>query len=357
MKNKHFLFLLPEYYEMPIGGYKVVFEYSNRLISDGNKVTIAYPYFLYFAESSLKRKLKMLFFFFYYKIFKRKGVNVWFPLSYKVANEYVLTLSQKNMPEADFYIATSMETATHLNKYEIDNSKKYYLIQALEDWQWGKEEALKTWKYKLNKIVISPWLQSIAEGLGEKSVLIQNGVDRPGIGKHIEIQEKDKYTVMMLFHKQKLKGCDDGLEALKIVKNKYPMLKSIWFGCPKKPSYLPSWITYYQKPDNELLSKLYNEAGIFIGTSHNEGFGLTVGEAMSCGCAVACTNAGGYLTMSKNGETALVSEIKNIQQLANNIITLLQNDKLRYEISQNGYEYIQRFTWDKAYEKFKLLFD
>ena len=75
MNNKHIVFLLPEYYETPIGGYKVVFEYSNRLIAEDFQVTIVYPYFLYFFKSSLKRKLKMIFFFFYYLFFKRKGVD------------------------------------------------------------------------------------------------------------------------------------------------------------------------------------------------------------------------------------------------------------------------------------------
>jgi glycosyltransferase involved in cell wall biosynthesis len=353
MKKKHIVFLLPEYYETPIGGYRVVFEYSNRLVADGNDVSIVYPYFLYFAKSSIKRKLKMVFFFFYYLFFKRMGVTKWFPLDKRIDNKFVLNLSEENVPSADIFVATAMETANFLAKYvKPDYSQKFYLIQALEDWQWGREVALATWKLRLNKIVISSWLQSISQSLNEQSVLIENGIDRTELKRIISSQQRDKYTIMMLYHKQKLKGCAEGLKALEILKLKYPMLKSIWFGCPDRPSNLPDWIDYFKLPNEVLLNELYNQSGIFIGTSYSEGFGLTVGEAMLCGCAVACTDAGGYLTMAKNRETALVSSIGDIEGLVENIVELIEDDELRYKISEAGYNFVQQFTWNKAYDKF-----
>jgi glycosyltransferase involved in cell wall biosynthesis len=357
MAEKQILFILPEYYEKPIGGYKVVFEYANKLVNNGYGVKIVYPYFLFFRKSSLKRKLKMCFFFIYYMIFKRRGVNVWFPLDSRVKSYFVFNLNEKKIPSADFYIATANETAVFLDSYRnVLPRQKFYLIQAIEDWQWGREAVLKTWKLNLNKIVVSEWLASVANSLNEKVTVIENGVDRKGLSNTIPISDKDKYQVMMLYHKQKLKGCDDGLQALKIVKEKYPMLKSVWFGSYKKPKELPEWIDYYKTPDENLLNDLFNKSGIYIAPSHSEGFGLTVGEAMTCGCAVACTNAGGYLTMAKNKETALISEIGNIEALASNIIELIENDYLRIAIAENGNEFIKSFTWDKAYQKFEKLF-
>lgn len=356
MSKKHILFLLPEYYENPIGGYKVVFEYANRLIKDQYRVSIVYPSFLFFVHSSIKRKMKMIFFYLYHIIFKRHGVTSWFPLNSEIKNLFVFSLAEKNIPKADLYFATAMETAQHLDSYKnIKKDQKYYLIQALEDWQWGRDAALNTWKLALNKIVVSPWLKSLADNIGEKTVVIENGVDRIGFNYSTNIKERDKYTVMMLYHKQKLKGCSDGLDALRIVKEKYPKLLSIWFGCPSRPSGLPNWIEYHQMPSDIALNNLYNKSAIFLGTSHSEGFGLTVGEAMSCGCAVVCTMAGGYLTMAKNDETALICQIGDISDMAKKIIELIENDELRFELASNGYESIQRFTWDNAYQKIKSI--
>jgi glycosyltransferase involved in cell wall biosynthesis len=274
-----------------------------------------------------------------------------------VKSLYVVSLKESNMPSADFYIATANETAVYLDSYKnIPPERKFYLIQALEDWQWGRDAVLKTWRLNLNKIVVSHWLESLANEIGENVTVIENGVDRKNIFKTIAVSDKNKYQVMMLYHKQKLKGCADGLKALRIVKKKYPSLNSIWFGSYSRPAGLPEWVYYYKMPEETLLNDLFNQCAIYLAPSHSEGFGLTVGEAMSCGCAVVCTNAGGLLTMAKDRKTALVSEIGNIEALASNIIELIENDNLRTTLAENGYEYIKSFTWDRSYQKFEKLF-
>lgn len=357
-KNIHILFFLPEYYENPIGGYKVVFEYANRLVKDGYRVSIVYPSFLFFRKSSLKRKLKMLFFYFYHLVIKRKGVTGWFALDGRIENKYVFSLQEKFIPKADYYFATANETAFHLDRFKgIQPDRKFYLIQALEDWQWGKEKAIETWKYNLRKVVISPWLLSLVNEIGEKAVLIENGVDREGLFNYVEAKDKDPNLVVMLYHKQKLKGSEDGLKALLKARECNPNLRAIFFGCPRKPSGLPSWITYYRTPSESLLNKLYNEAAIYLGPSHSEGFGLTVGEAMTCGCAVVCTDAGGYLTMANQGETALVVKVGDTDAMADAILALMDDASLRCSLVSNAQVSIRRFTWDNAYTSFKALLD
>lgn len=350
--SKSVVFILPEYVEIPMGGYKVVFEYSNRFVSDGFEVTIIYPSFLFFSKSSFKRKLKMCFFYLYYLIFKRQGVRKWFPLDENVKEKFVFSLKEKYLPKSGKYFATAMETAICLDGFKnIHPKDKYYLIQGIEDWKWGLDAFLDTWNLDLNKIVVSPWLRDYVETEGGKSILIENGVDRPKLKLENSIEKRDKFKVMMLYHKQKLKGAEDGFKALEIVREKYPELKSVWFGCPSKPTNLPDWIDYYQEPEESKLNELYNESSIYLGPSQSEGFGLTIGEAMTCGCAVVCTDAGGYLTMATDGETALISKIGDVKTMAENIIRLINDEMLRITLSKKGHENILRFTWDSAYGK------
>jgi len=166
-RKKHLLFLLPEYYKIPIGGYKVVFEYANRLIKDGHDVTLVYPYFLLFWQCSLKRKIKLLFKFLKLLVIKNKEIS-WFKLDSRICVKFCFTLSEKYIPEADYYIATANETSYYLNEYKcVDNAKKYYLIQALEDWQRDRSKVFETWKFELKKIVVSKWLLSVASEIGE----------------------------------------------------------------------------------------------------------------------------------------------------------------------------------------------
>lgn len=350
----HIVFLLPEYYNKPIGGYRVVFEYANRMVSKDFTVSIVYPSFLFFWKSPVRRKLKMLFYFFYYLFLPRNGNNFWFNLDKRVNNMYVPIFHKKFIPKSDVYFATAVETAFVLNSWKhIEDKNKYYLVQAFEDWDWGREFVLKTWRYPMHKIVISEWLAGIARNLGESYTLIENGVDREGLFSYIPYEEKKPMQVAMLYHKQPLKGCKDGLRALEQVREKYPELRSVWFGSAPKPKELPSWVSYYQQPSIEELNRIYNESAVYLAPSHSEGFGLTVGEAMVCGCAVVCTNTGGFLTMATDQWNALVVPVKDVERMSDAIIKLIEQPDVRFFIAQNGHRAIQRFTWDVAYNKFE----
>ncbi len=205
----------------------------------------------------------------------------------------------------------------------------------------------------MKKIVIGQWLKDIADGYGEKSVLIENGFDFEAFPLINSIEDRDKLSIIMLYHESEWKGSKVGFEALKEVKKQYSQIQVVFFGTPEKPYALPEWITYYQFPME--LFKLYNAASIYLGTSFYEGFGLTIGEAMQCGCAVVCTANDGYKIMAKHETTALISPIGDADGLAKNIIRLIENDSLRITIASNGYSNIRNFTWDNAYSKLKKL--
>ena len=72
---------------------------------------------------------------------------------------------------------------------------------------------------------------------------------------------------------------------------------------------------------------------------------------MLCGCAIVCTNIGGYTVVAKDNYTALLAEVGNYHQLANNITKLIENDNLRYEIAKNGHNLIKNYTWENAFNK------
>jgi glycosyltransferase involved in cell wall biosynthesis len=98
---------------------------------------------------------------------------------------------------------------------------------------------------------------------------------------------------------------------------------------------------------------IYNTASIFIGPALMEGFALTPGEAMQCGCAVVATNIGGYADICKDNKTALLCKAADPTALSQLVIRLIINNTLRITIAQNGHEFIKQFTWNRAYNKFK----
>lgn len=351
IEKKTVTFLLPGGSKEPIGGYKVVYEYANRLVNDNFNVNIILPVEVFWKEQKLIRKIKLI-----KRYFFKKNENLpykWFPLDKKVKMFWTFSLEEKYIPDGDFIFATAWQTAEWLNKYSSIKGKKFYLIQGYELWGCTEERLLNTWKMPLKKIVIASWLKKIAENLNEKSYLINNGLDFKKFNRDKNIENRDPKSILILYHKVELKGFKYGLEALKILKEQYDDIKINCFGAIKKPKNLPSWMNYYYSPSQEKLRELYNSASIFIGTSLGEGWGLTVAEAMQCGCAIACTDVVGYNEFAFDGKNALLCESKNGKALAENIIQLIENDKLRFLLANNGYDMIQKYTWEKAYKKLK----
>jgi glycosyltransferase involved in cell wall biosynthesis len=351
---KTITFLLPGPGNKPMGGTKVVYEYANRLVNGGYKVNIIYPTLMLPKEMSFFNIFIRILRYFYYFFTKKYKCKNWFSLNEKIDEKWTWTLSQKNIPKTDIAVATSWRTAEYLKDYKKTISK-FYLIQGYENWDNDENRLIKTWKFPLTKIVIAPWLQEIGKKLGEETYLIENGFNFEYFRLSEKIESRNPYNLCMMNHIDERKGVPDGFKAIEIAKQKYPQITLNLFGVPEKPNNLPNWINYYQKPDKKTFNKLYNQSAIYIAPSHTEGFGLTVGEAMQCGCAVVCTDTGGFAVFCHNEETALVSPVKNPEVLAKNIIRFIESNELRIKIAKNANENIRQFTWEKAYTKFKRI--
>lgn len=348
---KTITFIFPSPGVNPTGGYKVVYEYANRLVADGYQVNIVYAGSIFWSQKTL-----------YYKItncvryiqrwIKGYSCRKWFALDERVKEVFAFSLNYRHVPKSDIYIATSPYTAMYLKYYPVNSIKKYYFIQGYENWGNVTDKMLrKTYHYKLNKIVISTWLGDVLKDEKVNYDLIFNGFDFNYFKLNKDIKYRNKYQIAMVYNTTPLKGCKYAIEALDIVKRKYPQLIINIFGTSPRPEKLPLWYKYQQCPNKTEHNRIYNDSAIFIATSSSEGWGLTVGEAMICGDAVACTDNLGYREMAKDGETALLSPIKDSEALANNIIRLIEDDELRYKIAENGHRFIQQFTWDSSYQK------
>jgi glycosyltransferase involved in cell wall biosynthesis len=98
-------------------------------------------------------------------------------------------------------------------------------------------------------------------------------------------------------------------------------------------------------PDSEILS-LYAQADVFVYPSLYEGFGLPVLEAMACGCPVITSNVSSLPEVV--GDAALLVDPYDVEALAQAMLTVLEDDSLKKEMSKKGIAQAQRFSWDKA---------
>ena len=110
------------------------------------------------------------------------------------------------------------------------------------------------------------------------------------------------------------------------------------------------------------LSDYYNLADVFvlpavtskIGT---EGQGLVLAEAMACGACVIGTETGGIKFLIKNNQNGLLVAERDEYSLADSIIQVLSDNKLRQKLSKNGIQFVKKnYSWDTIVSKFNNLY-
>ncbi len=345
----HITFILPGRGTKPVGGFKIIYEYANRLSARGMRITLVHTAWLYKSHKLASGIGRYIYCVLFYWLYKK-----WFTLSPAVNSKWVLTPSAPFIPDADFVFASSWETAEHVASLPSEKGIKMYLVQADEseyklakDNGW-KERVLKTWNLPLQKIAVSSWLQQRIEETGSSAYRVFNGLDFKSFTVKVSIESRIEPVVMMLYHASTVKGWIEGLAALRLVHEEIPGLRVILFGVPGRPRILESWITYYQLPPIEQLVELYNRSSIFLSPSHSEGWGLTVSEAMQCGCAVVSSDIGGFKDFVHDRVTGLVFAVKNVSQIVSRVLELIANPPLRITLARNGNSLIQQFTWERA---------
>lgn len=342
-------FILPGPVRRPVGGYRVVYEYADRLAGRGHDVTVLHalvvPWTPYRWPLFVRRLAHSV---------MRNYSPRWFSFNSRVELKMIPRITDKYIPDGDAVIATWWATSYPISELSKAKGKKFYLIQHYETWGGSPELVNKSYSLGLRNIVISKWLKEALEGLGaEVFAHIPNGINFGLFRLEVPIESREPLSVAMMYHPAAWKGAEDGLRAIEIAKNRFPRLKVTLFSTYPRPAGLPSWIRFVQDPPQGELVRLYNQHAIFISSSVTEGWCLPAAEAMACGCAVCTTDSGGVRDFAIPGETALVSPPRNPEALAENLIRLLEDNAFRVELARRGHAHIREFTWERSVEKFE----
>ena len=345
-------FVLPGYPWKPVGGFRVVYEYANRLVARGHEVIIVHsrrlpnwnpppPNFYYWLRRKAGYLRNLIF----------KPTVRWQPIDPRVRMLYVPEPTEKYVPDGDVIFATAWQTAEYVAEYPLTKGKKFYLVQDFGAYFGPKTRLEDTWRKPFKKVVISSWLykQLLEIGVPQEDVaLIPNGIDLQRFRLIEDIERRPK-RVAMMYSNASYKAPEDGVKALEICKAKHKDLAAVCFGPGRRPRSLPSWIEYNSNiPEDELIKKIYNGSRIFLSSSIAEGFAMPPAEAMACGCAVVATDSGGIREYAEHEKTALLSPPRDPEALTKNLLRLLEDDDLRIQLAKAGHKRIQEFTWDRS---------
>lgn len=115
---------------------------------------------------------------------------------------------------------------------------------------------------------------------------------------------------------------------------------------------LSEYVRFLGRIADDKMPYYYSLGDVFVMPAGNnppdvEGFGIVFLEANACETAVIGTRTGGIPDAVIHGETGYLIEDKNVEELVNSLMELLNNEKLAKRMGRSGRERIlKEATWD-----------
>jgi L-malate glycosyltransferase len=350
------VFLLPAASGRPSGGFKVVYEYSNRLVERGHEVAVVHPWSCYPIESwgeSARARI-------WAARGSRRGAELapWFELDPRVRMSAIPYPDPAALPAADVTVATAWHTAPPVAAATRERGGGIYYLQGYETWDGEVERVRETWRLPLRKIVISAWLEEIAAELGEaeRTARVPLGMDLERLGVDRPRAERSP-RLGSIWSSAPAKGAEDVIAAMEEVRAARDEVGAFFFGTAPRPAQLPAWIEYEQLPSPARLRELLNSCSVFVQASRSEGWGLPASEALLCGAALVTLENGGSREFALDGETALVLPPERVEELGARALRLIDDEELRLRLAAAGEERLRGFTWERSLAGFEAVLE
>lgn len=201
---------------------------------------------------------------------------------------------------------------------------------------------------------------------------VQIRVIHPPIGEKIREYKKDEnMKIFSIGRMDKRKGFQYVIEALPRVLERCPKAHYDIAGCGEMLEPLKSLAkkcdvedhcTFHGRVSEEEKQKLFDECSVFIMPSfHNiketsvEGFGIVYVEANAHGKPVIGTRSGGISDAIKDNVTGILVKEKNAQQIADAIVSVLNNEK-EFD-PQKCQDWAREHTVDKIVQQYMEVID
>ncbi len=114
-------------------------------------------------------------------------------------------------------------------------------------------------------------------------------------------------------------------------------------------------IKFLGRVDDEKLVELYSNAICFVYPSLYEGFGIPPLEAQACGCPVVLSDIPVFREIYK--DSALYFDPLDVDDIANKIEEVLNDENLRAYLVRKGIENSQKYTWENSAKSFFKILD
>jgi len=194
----------------------------------------------------------------------------------------------------------------------------------------------------------------------EKVEVIPNGVNLEkfnpkvkSIKKNLGI--KEDRIVAFFGRVWKVKGVEYLVKAVPLVVNKISNVKFLIVGeGPQKESLMKlaedlgisEHVMFHAPIDYPKMPAYIKASYCVVLPSLMEGLPVTALEAMACGVPVVATRVGGTPEVVKDGENGFLLKPGRPELIAEKVIQLLKDEKMRKRMGEAGRKFVEKFDWD-----------
>ena len=160
------------------------------------------------------------------------------------------------------------------------------------------------------------------------------------------------------------KGYDLLIKAWKLVTERHPDWELEIYGDGQEKSKLYSIISEYSLSNISINAPIrniedkYTESSIYLMSSHYEGFGIVLIEAMACGLPCVSFNCPyGPSEILTDNENGFLIPINDIYTLADKVCILIEKEEMRKKMGHKAYIDAMQYSPIKVMKKWEKLFD
>lgn len=183
------------------------------------------------------------------------------------------------------------------------------------------------------------------------------------IARRDAISPEGQYIISHVSNFRKVKRLGDVVRIFEKIRKKVPAKLILAGDGPEryKVEQLCSELGVCQ--DVEMLgniqtaAEIYCISDLFLLPSETESFGLAALEALASGVPVISSNSGGLPEVNKHGFSGFLSDVGNVDEMAENALKILKDKETLDRYKQQAHEHSLNFTIDRILPKYEVIYE
>lgn len=268
---------------------------------------------------------------------------------------------------ADIYHAQDCVGGTALHRLKengVVNAPTFRTVHHIDDFAEPRlfefeEQAVGHAEHRF--VVSDYWRRALKRDYGLDSVVTRNGIDLSEFSCVPE-RRAGAPTILFVGGFEPRKGLEFLVLSLPEIRRTHPDARLCvvakagfrgvdnveWFEQLADRARVLDAVEFHESVSQDELMQLYSDADVVALPSRNEGWGLSLMEAMACERPVVATRVGGIPELVRDGEDGILVEPGDLRGLGDAIIGLLGDPDLRGRMGSSGRKRVEDYTWEET---------